>query len=828
MKKRLSLLVCILACCLSRTMGAVAPTCGPPTIITTEDGVFPASTSSDVVLIQHKIIIGDGTTDAMCVQVAVGGSLDLSGGHLSTQTLIGDAGSTIKGQGTWELSFKDAVPTDAEKKMVGLIGQGTIDLQGEPMAFTFSRLAAAIQVGDSTFTTEDATGWKVGDRLWFPWTQQPKDAEKFGNFIDRSEYKTILSINEKSVTVATPFAFPHRGVNDALGQLYRLPHVANLSRTAVIRSESTVNRGHIIYQGSPSVTMKYVNIQYSGRTTSFPLTVDNLKGSYGVHFHMTGDSFPVFVGNSIEHTLKWAIALHMTHHGLVQYNVVVDAGGAGIVTEDGSESFNVIDRNFVGQVYGRGGRQQYGREGMCYWFRGPNNSITNNVAANCRSLDSPEASYGFEIFLEQLNAITYPGATNVVPQKLPVRQFENNEVYFSYAGLSFWWIGIRDTVPQNAPLTTFKNSSLWGVAEKCVYAYQQANVLYDGLTCIGDRTVYTTSIAQQYGWFPSDYTQHNVELRDARIENMKVGIWLPRKMIGGKFTVTNPILRNGVQNIMHRQPWSVAADARSVGQRNIYIVNPTYGAVSGTTPTNFSLGCGVCTGCNLTARDRLYLNNDPVFTTCQRSAYVVPTTIISQYNLPSTVGQDPPGGLTNAQLFDAGKAVYGGEIATCETAPSSSVLSSGYLCPIPPTPVPPVNDAFTAAIDLVGDTSETPVQGTTVNATSQIGEPIGAQTVWYRWVPVTSGNGTLVLSGPSHIMEVYVGSTVTGLTLVGQSDVANYTVVAGLAEGVAHYVRVRPRSVPGPFSFSYQVNTEPPPPPPPPVVSKAIAVGVVQ
>ena len=42
------------------------------------------------------------------------------------------------------------------------------------------------------------------------------------------------------------------------------------------------------------------------------------------------------------------MGIHNTHLGLVENNIVVDWQGGGIVTEDGSETGNVIQANFVG------------------------------------------------------------------------------------------------------------------------------------------------------------------------------------------------------------------------------------------------------------------------------------------------------------------------------------------------------------------------------------------------------------------------------------------------------------------------------------------------
>jgi hypothetical protein len=48
-------------------------------------------------------------------------------------------------------------------------------------------------------------------------------------------------------------------------------------------------------------------------------------------------------------TLKWGLTIHGSHDGLIKDNIVLNYTGSGIVTEDGSESHNVFDHNFVVQ-----------------------------------------------------------------------------------------------------------------------------------------------------------------------------------------------------------------------------------------------------------------------------------------------------------------------------------------------------------------------------------------------------------------------------------------------------------------------------------------------
>jgi parallel beta-helix repeat protein len=126
----------------------------------------------------------------------------------------------------------------------------------------------------------------------------------------------------------------------------------------------------------------------------------NQIGRYAIHFHhdfgpqqtpANGYQFTL-VGNAVDSAPKWGVTVHNSHYGLIENNVVYNTHGAGIVTEDGTESFNVFDHNFAMRSGGSGDfapRSGYsgagadpGGDGAGLWFRGPNNYIRNNVAAN--------------------------------------------------------------------------------------------------------------------------------------------------------------------------------------------------------------------------------------------------------------------------------------------------------------------------------------------------------------------------------------------------------------------------------------------------------------
>ena len=69
----------------------------------------------------------------------------------------------------------------------------------------------------------------------------------------------------------------------------------------------------------------------------------------------------------MEGSPKWGPTIHGTHYGIVQDSVVYNVAGAGIVTEDGSESGNVFDHNFVVAAWGTGNEAAMARAASNDW-----------------------------------------------------------------------------------------------------------------------------------------------------------------------------------------------------------------------------------------------------------------------------------------------------------------------------------------------------------------------------------------------------------------------------------------------------------------------------
>jgi uncharacterized protein DUF4082/Big-like domain-containing protein/PASTA domain-containing protein/G8 domain-containing protein len=463
---------------------------------------------------------------------------------------------------------------------ITIIGKAT--MHGTLRTPTFVRLATEPRAGHTTLTlSQAASGWQVGDRLVLPDTRHIKETEVTGsgwvNAVNQWEERTVTAISAdgRTVTINSALTHDHLGARDLNGVLDFLPHVGNLTRNVVVRSESaTGTRGHVIATHIADVDIRYALFKDLGRTTYLPLnTTTNLIGRYPVHMHHLGGPMTTppngyqftLLGNavdggSVETKFKWGITVHGSHYGLIQDNVVYNYNGAGIATEDGSESFNLFDHNFTLRGMGEPNdsvseaRMAMGTEGVGFWFRGPNNYVRNNVAANYQN-STTEAAYGFAYQLRFLGNIAVPnfkGAMDATQfttkngQNMPILQFQNNEAYGAMqGGFTLWWVSSQDPQPYSgAQESLIKDLKLWNIYNKTVYMYPSQKITFDGLTIRGNFT--SASRCCGNGVYFADYSSKGHIIRNSDIQGMEEGITAPEAGFGPEpnLTIENTYLRN--------------------------------------------------------------------------------------------------------------------------------------------------------------------------------------------------------------------------------------------------------------------------------------------
>ena len=111
---------------------------------------------------------------------------------------------------------------------------------------------------------------------------------------DRS---SAVSPDGKTITLASPLAFDHPGARDLNGRLDFLPHVADLSRNVVVKSESaTGTRGYTMFSQRADVDIEGVQFSALGRSTTDGWDNTQFDGS-GAVSHIGGNEigrYPVY------------------------------------------------------------------------------------------------------------------------------------------------------------------------------------------------------------------------------------------------------------------------------------------------------------------------------------------------------------------------------------------------------------------------------------------------------------------------------------------------------------------------------------------------------
>jgi PKD repeat protein len=615
---------------------------------------------------------------------------------------IGTATAPVAAGVTAEVVFANQaldLVNDPDQYGNGLIALGKVVVHGAVKSDSFVRLAAEPRVGQTTLTlAQPVTGWRAGDRLVLP-DSKHWAIESYA-YVPEYEEATIASVSPdgRTLTLTAPLAFNHPGARNGDGVLEFLPHVGNRSRNVVFRSQSSAGtRGHTLFTHRADVDIRYAGFAGLGRTT---IDEGSKEGRYPVHFHhlygpqttpANGYQF-TFAGNAVfcampDHRFRWGVTLHDSHYGLIQNNFIYNWAGAGVVTEDGNESFNVIERNFVVRGIGTGDRAGSGRpgnEGSAFWFRGPNNSVRDNVAANYRG-EQAEAAYGYKLYHVYLGTIDVPnfkGAdTSVAGQRtarngnaLPLLEFARNEVYGTENGLSIWWLNAVDTDPQNGGTSTVKDFRGWHVSRYGFYGYPMADVVFDGYVIRGDKNVLSNRHEFLMGMWFGDYMTKNVVIRNADIQGMRTGIVDPY-FSGYPSVIEDSYLRNST-NIAVRTPGAPGSGPNGAwrGPKSLTIRNVRFGSTAGwnlggLTPSNISMDYDLHNGsANLVVSDTVFVydyngvvgDNFQVFYTEQAPTFVVPR---SSGNL---VGA-PVAGLTNQQLWNQYQIAVAGAVATNTT-----------------------------------------------------------------------------------------------------------------------------------------------------------------
>ena len=451
--------------------------------------------------------------------VIVDGTLEITG-DVTVATLHARAGSTLRMRPGSKITISDTPPCDAEQYGTGLVLEGRVEIAGTAKT-PWTRLTDELQAGATSFSVVDTSGWRAGDRLVVA------DTREFGPALQGKpfapEVVTITGVSGKSVSFspALTHEYPCRRNNSSVCEAFG--PVGNLTRDIVIRSQNPQGRrGHVMVTGDASGFIQNAAFVDLGRTTLGPLnTTTNVKGRYALHLHMLHGTGFVVDGAVVEHGKLWGPTVHGTNGHTVRKTVTFDVEGAGVMTEDGTESQNTIEDNLVVLVTGTGRRGDDdgdpGRHGACVWLEGADNYVRRNVVANC--------GFGFSV---------WGGSTQTWPTPFgQIREFADNEALSTWVGLTDWYLTGGDV----------RRFTSWHSAGYDVYAYPTRDLIYTDLIVRGDPRLMRDDYTN-VGWWASDYATVNGMLVRPDIRNKRFGIIPAWNNDPSGFVIDHPTLAN--------------------------------------------------------------------------------------------------------------------------------------------------------------------------------------------------------------------------------------------------------------------------------------------
>lgn len=350
---------------------------------------------------------------------------------------------------------------------------GRMDFHGRPVSRSWVKLGATAKAGDGALTlAEEVQGWKAGDRIIITGTEVHGSAKTESV----TEERVITATDGTKFTLDKPLAMGHLGAGG-----YRA-EVANLSRNVVVESaEPEGVRGHTMYHKGSAGSLSYAEFRHLGKK--------DILGKYALHFHLCRDTMrgSSVVGCSIWDSHNRWLTIHGTDYLVVRDNVGYQSVGHGYFLEDGTETYNVLDRNLaVGARRGKRLPKQVlpfdANEGAGFWWTCSLNAFTRNVAAEC-------GNYGFRYeatpssALKLLFPIRQPDGSRKTtdPRTLPFVRFEDNEVHSSHGlyGVNLGE-GVNRVGPDAKHPFVVKNLKIWDVH----YAFrpQVPNLVVENLT----------------------------------------------------------------------------------------------------------------------------------------------------------------------------------------------------------------------------------------------------------------------------------------------------------------------------------------------------------
>ncbi len=300
-----------------------------------------------------------------------------------------------------------------------------MEIHGAPMKRTWLKLDQDVKPGDATVVVaEEVNDWRVGDEVIVTGSEHSSGGGSYREDPDSlsTEERKITKIDGTTITLDRPLEKVHFGSGEFRSE------VANLSRNVIIESTNPSGvRGHTMYHAYSQGGISYARFAHLGK--------ENVLGRYAIHFHLLGDSMrgsQVLGAAIVDSHNRW-VTIHGTHYLIVRDCIGYKSVGHGFFMEDGTEIYNLLDRNLGVQSF-RGKKLPKQvlpfdpNEGGAFWWANGRNTLVRNVACE-------NDEYGFrydmqhsKYFSSHLPMRMPSGKVEEVDiRTIPIWRFEDNE-----------------------------------------------------------------------------------------------------------------------------------------------------------------------------------------------------------------------------------------------------------------------------------------------------------------------------------------------------------------------------------------------------------------
>lgn len=335
-----------------------------------------------------------------------------------------------------------------------------MEIHGAPMSRTWVELGDDARPGDKhVILAEAVTGWRKGDQIIVT------ASKRRGEFFDHrretdllsTEERRIVGIDGRKLTLDRPLRFAHAGRGRFTSE------VANLSRNVVIESADPGGvRGHTVYHAFSRGSISYARFAHLGK--------EGVLGRYPIHYHLCGSTMrgSSVIGAAIVDSHNRWVTIHGTEYLVVRDCVGYRSVGHGFFLEDGTEVYNLLDRNLgVQALRGRRLPKQVlpfdPNDGAAFWWANGLNTFVRNVACENDQYGYRYDSQKRSNFDSRLPILMPDGKRRTVDiRTLPIVRFEANETHSEgLYGMAF--AGTDGVGPDTRHPHRLKNLSIWEV-----------------------------------------------------------------------------------------------------------------------------------------------------------------------------------------------------------------------------------------------------------------------------------------------------------------------------------------------------------------------------